>query len=589
MNSFYFANAAGFWALLGIPAVLFIHLLQQKTKRLPVSTLFLLQNLAPESVPGRSLQKLRRSVPLGLQLLLVLLLAWMLAEPRWLRPESSQTLVVVIDSSASMSAFRDDAVKALKAKLPEWERGVAHTDWVLMESDSKRAVLYRGGDRGKFLAALDSWRPGSVSHDWAPALELAQTVRGGQGRIVVVTDREAELPAGVGLLAVGRPLSNVGFSGVAVETGKEGPRWRAAVQNYSDSPQTRTWRMEGGDSEAAAETLRLEPRQVKVLGGGFPPGKERLELVLQEDAFPLDDRLPIIQPVPKPLSYILAASGEAGEFFERLAQGVPALTSVLDQNAADVVIVSRRLGQPVRESEATVLFYTQENADGNYNAQPVVSEDHALVRGVSWQGLLCGGPGPFELTDDDRVLLWQGNRPLVLLREKEKARLLIFNFDFEHSNAMRLPAFVVLINRFLDSVRMQKAAAWAENYETNQPLKLVSNPVLGPVEYSGPEGKDTLTAERASASRAPAVPGFFALEQGKKSLVSGAAHFGDPREADLGEASSGERLLDISSETLKRNTEADPLLPVWILLAFAALGLSWWWQSSLRVKPGVSA
>jgi hypothetical protein len=193
------------------------------------------------------------------------------------------------------------------------------------------------------------------------------------------------------------------------------------------------------------------------------------------------------------------------------------------------------------------------------------------------------------LTDDDRVLLWQGNLPLVLLREKEKARVLIFNFDFEHSNAMRLPAFVVLINRFLDSVRMQKAAAWAENYETNQPLKLVSNPALGPVEYTGPEGKDMLTAERASASRAPAVPGFFALEQGKKPLVSGAAHFGDPREADLGEASSGERLLDISSETLKRNTEADPLLPVWILLALAALGLSWWWQSPLRVKTGVSA
>lgn len=589
MNSFYFANAAGFWALLGVPAVLLIHLLQQKTRRLPVSTLFLLQNLAPESIPGRSLQKLRRSVPLALQLLLVLLLAWMLAEPRWLRPESSQTLVVMLDSSASMSAFREDAAQALKAKLPDWEKGVAHTDWVLMESDGRKPLLYRGGDRAQFLAALASWRPGSVSHDLAPALELAQAVRGGQGRIVAVTDHEAELPAGIGLLAVGRPLANVGFSGVAAEQGKDGPRWRAAVQNYSDAPQTRTWRMEGADSGTAPEPLRLEPRQVKVLGGSFPPGRDRIELVLQEDAFPLDDRLPVILPSPKPLAYILAAGGQAGHFFQRLAEGVPALASVPDQNAADVAVVSRRLGQPVRESGSAILFYAKENTEGTYNPQPVVAEDHPLVRGVNWQGFLGGGPGLFELADADRVLLWQGNLPLVLLREKEKSRVLIFNFDFEHSNAARLPAFVVLVNRFLDSVRAKKAAAWAENYETNQPLKVVSDPDLGPVNYSGPEGKETLSAEQAAAGRAPGVPGFFALEQGKKTLLSGAAHFGDPREADLGEAASVERLLAVSNETLRKNTEADPLVPVWILLALAALGLSWWWQSPLRAKPGATA
>jgi len=589
MNSFYLANAAGLWALLAIPAVLSIHLLQQKTRRLPISTLFLLQNLAPESAPGRSLQKLRRSMPLALQLLLVLLLTWMLAEPRWLRPESSQTIVLVLDSSASMSAFRPEVIRVLGEKLPALEKGISHTEWVLIESDSKRPVLYRGKDRGQLLEALSPWKPGSGSHDWTAALELAQTVKSGQGRMIAVTDRELDLPAGVGLLAVGKPTANVGFSGVVVELEKGRPQWRTTLQNYSDTPQSRNWHAASGGTSTKGQSLILAPREIRELGGPFPEGQNRLELVLDPDAFAFDDRLPVVIPSPKAMNYTSAATGESGEFFKRVAERVPAMVPVPDSSTADLTVISRRLGQPVRESGSAILFYAQQNAEGSFNPQPVAAEDHPLVKDINWQGLLGGGPGPFEMTGQDRVLLWQDDRPLVLLREDEKKRILILNFDFEHSNAARLPSFVILLNRFIDLVRQEKAAGWQDNFETNQPLKLVTDVSLGPVDLFGPAGNEKREAGRMGAWRTPALPGFFEVKQKEVPLVGGAVHFGDPREADLSSASSAERLLDVSEEFLRKNTEADPLLPIWLLLASSALIFSWWWQSSLRKKGRVLA
>src|SRR2546423_8253997 len=102
-----FANPLGLWALLGIPAILLIHFLQRESRRVTVSTLFLLEQLNPISAQGRRLERLRNSAPLWLQLLAVLLATWLLTQPRWVRKDSTQSIVVALDSSISMTVFRD--------------------------------------------------------------------------------------------------------------------------------------------------------------------------------------------------------------------------------------------------------------------------------------------------------------------------------------------------------------------------------------------------------------------------------------------------------------------------------------------------
>ena len=110
----------GLLALLGIPAVLAIHFLQRKAKELPVSTLFLLEHTRREAASGRRFERLIPSIPLWMQLLSVLLLAWFLAEPRYRKAGSIQRVAVVLDSSAQQNGeiHVSGGQRGLNIKLP---------------------------------------------------------------------------------------------------------------------------------------------------------------------------------------------------------------------------------------------------------------------------------------------------------------------------------------------------------------------------------------------------------------------------------------------------------------------------------------
>ncbi|MBC7367218.1 MAG: BatA domain-containing protein, partial [Undibacterium sp.] len=136
-----FANPAALWALLGVPAILAIHFLQQRSRAVVTSTWFLIEQLAPDSTRGRTLERLRTSRQLWLQLLAVLMAAWLLAEPRWILAESAQTVVIVLDASSAMEAFRAPAVAAAEKEIGATAGLAARTTWVVMTTDSRQPPL----------------------------------------------------------------------------------------------------------------------------------------------------------------------------------------------------------------------------------------------------------------------------------------------------------------------------------------------------------------------------------------------------------------------------------------------------------------
>src|SRR5688572_24442527 len=139
-----FANPAGLWVLLGLPAIVAIHFLQQRARIVTTSTWFLIEKLAPDSARGRTWDRLRTSRAFWLQLLAMVLAAWVLAEPRWIRAESAQTVVIVLDASASMDAFRAPAVAAAERELDLSDGLAARTTWVIMTTNPRQPALFRG-------------------------------------------------------------------------------------------------------------------------------------------------------------------------------------------------------------------------------------------------------------------------------------------------------------------------------------------------------------------------------------------------------------------------------------------------------------
>ncbi|HEY1083347.1 MAG TPA: BatA domain-containing protein [Prosthecobacter sp.] len=583
-----FANPLALWALLGIPIVLGIHFLQRRSRRVKVTTLFLLQQLQRESEQGNRIERLRSSIPLWLQLLMVLLFTWLLAAPSWTRKDAVYRIAIVLDSSASMQAFRPEAETAVQAFLRKALPLGSQFELALLGTDSSSSNLYYGDSSTALLEAMPQWQPLLGTHDFSPALRSARSLVGPEGAVLLVTDHvpAAEWPFEAKTLSIGHSLPNVGWAGLSVEE-KDGQWfWRALVTNYGSGPQMRDWQVTVDGASAPPSKLALAPRETRTLSGPFPE-KTRdggLQLVLTADAFSLDDQMPLLRPQPKSLALHLPASGkdensrEITALFRKFAH----VSSASQAGKADVrVIVWPPSIALEPDQNACVFSASSRDANAPTLRGQIVTEAHPLVEGLNWQSLLVRESMVVPGDPRDRVLLWQGTRPLISLRETPSgARQLFCHFDLVTSNALKLPAVAVLLHRFLETLRRDKIEEEQGNYDLRQRLHIAHRAGND----TAPLGLKTSTGESESVPlhqthllRAPARPSFFEVSQNGQMLLRGAAHFADTREADLSLAGPFDETSSLNVRQTESLLETDPNRQLWSLCLLVLLLSSWWW------------
>jgi len=204
-------------------------------------------------------------------------------------------------------------------------------------------------------------------------------------------------------------------------------------------------------------------------------------------------------------------------------------------------------------------------------------EEDPLNQDLNWQGLVAQPLEPFPVKPQDHVLLWKGDKAVIYIRTLDgNRRQLIFNFNFSTSNAARLPAFVLLISRFVESIRQDKIAPEVRNVELAESLALTTDPQKGALVLQGPDGAATnIEPQTVSTLRAPTLPGFFTVTQGGEVLLTGAAQFADARESDFSTATTEDTLASHASRLVELQTHADAWAPAWLLFLGAALILSW--------------
>jgi len=565
----HFANPLGLWALLAVPVILAIHCLQEKSRRLRVSTLFLLERVAPESVSGAKFERLRQSLPMWMQLLAACLLAWMLAEPRWMKKDSQQTVVIVLDSTASMSAFNTEARTAIEKTLAQWSRVAEKTRWHLLESDARKPTLYAGDDREALLAAFSRWQPLRGELDPTDAFNTSRgLVRDGSGAIIYVTDRTATVPSDIAVLAVGEPKSNVGWSGAEMNASRQ---WKTLATNHSDAVQTRQWWVEHELATAPTKsTLTLQPHQSVSLSGELPPNLKQATLVMEGDAFALDDRMSLVVPVERPVRVAMRAGGESGSLIKRMIEALDGVTFVDAATPADLTLAE--IGD---EAPTDAIYIDSPAPEGSkLDASLVVAENHALTRELNWTGLISNKPRALAVLESDSPLLWRGDAVLALQRRTRTAEgrevvQLFLNWDLSKSNAHRLPALLVMLHRYVEQVRSQLDGERAGNYDLAQSIDLPASTTLNQLTlHQGSNAKPFI-------GRAPEQPGFFEVKSPTQILVHGAAQFADAREADLTKAESFDHTEARRSEARERTSESDPLTAVWTLALLGCLLTAW--------------
>ena len=300
-------------------------------------------------------------------------------------------------------------------------------------------------------------------------------------------------------------------------------------------------------------------------------------MVLTSDDFILDDELPLVIPRPKTLRYFLQLTGK----YDQIAEKFGRFRNIEESNdpaQSDLSLVSHDPLLAELPRGNSIIMLDEKNQARKYLRGGIVAERHPLMDGINWQPLLVRESIQMQLDETDKVLLWQGNRPLIALRTSvlpavsgetgaQRTQQLIFNFDLTLSNAGQLESTALLLHRFSQGLRDLKVAPEALNTETGQPLKVatrnstettsLSLTRFGTNGQTLEDGTRMIPLSQARFLQAPETPGFFEVRQGDELLLESGCHFADTREADLRECRSEDQIAPVSGKAVERSTRED--------------------------------
>src|SRR5262245_30418369 len=221
--------------LLFVPAVLAMYLLKLRRDEQVVPSTLLWKRLLTDVEANAPWQKLRRSLLLLLQLLLVALLAILAARPFFERPAGlAGDVVVVIDTSASMGATDTPPTRLAQAKDKVFEAlkelPANGTVSVIAAGRTARVVVNGTTDLGRVRAAIESIEVSPSTGDLGDALNLADALasRAGDADILVATDAALAIKPTlavnheVKVIQVGRERKNQAIVALAVRPSSSG-------------------------------------------------------------------------------------------------------------------------------------------------------------------------------------------------------------------------------------------------------------------------------------------------------------------------------------------------------------------------------
>ncbi|MGH2538713.1 MAG: VWA domain-containing protein [Candidatus Promineifilaceae bacterium] len=533
-----FGFPLGFLALLGLPAVLAIHLFRERQRRTVVSSLSLWSFLELE-VRGPKVRRIPLTWLLILDLLVALLLALALARPQVKLAQAqapARQVVLALDVSASMQA-RD----ALPARFAQAQAQAAALLASLGPEDTAILVAFAGRPHWigstrelslrELSARLADLRAGEVGHTGLlPAVSLA------------AAGLDTALPAELHI------FTDAAFPEVALETFPFPIHWELVggstrnqgVIQLTDQP------LAGGRRQLLAQvanfgdvsadriaTLFLDGRAVDSAPLQLPPNSSRTQVWSVEggaavaaaslagaDPYPQDDTATLGLLRFGRLRVALVA--EEPEPLKRAIESVPGVSLAILRPGdyllgMDFDVTFFRKALPAAwPSGVVVAFDPPENAPlfpaGAAQSLPAepIRQVGPGVETVDFGGLRLPEAMTLpQLPPGFEELLRVGERPLLLRGQAGTGQLFVFLADPDAGNLARHPALPVLV-----AVLIQAAgrSAFPAALPAGQPPALPAGRDYLAAELSGPDGQRRNLLERPAEWRDTLTPGAYQLE-----------------------------------------------------------------------------
>jgi len=545
-----FLNPQFLWLLLLGLLPVALYLFRRKSKTVNVSTLVFFKTLAREHQESAWLRRLKKWLSFLMTMLILSLVVFVLARliAKQDDPDQYQTVVILLDRSASMGMTRENGETVLEAgkrvlrerleKVPN-EIGTA-----LIAYDSRPEVVQpRTFTRRELISRLDSVEVRPISDDRQEAFETAKLIAGLEKPAVIwhVSDRplstsrnpepgETEAEGGEGiaireLLLAAEDTLNVGITSFQIRpVPLEYSRYEVFLQVALNAAATEgtTTRLEvsvGGIPNQFRE-IDLEPGDRVGMTFRLTGSSEQimhLRLKTAGDRFGIDDELKVLLPAQQPVlaawirpddredpytRFALSSIQESGRF--ELLKGTPDAWPLNEK--VDAVIFDGWLPE-TWPSDLPAIVINPPGSVGPvlaraleqpipYDSIRVANEDHPVLFRIASTRLALTQTAVFESVGALEPLWIAGNDSILSAGEIGGQRLVIFGFSPGMSERLPLTASFPLL--------MGNALLWAVDRESGDPrLDVLPTGALSEVsseavEWSSFDG-ETWRPERVSS------------------------------------------------------------------------------------------
>ncbi|MDB5343698.1 MAG: hypothetical protein JWP89_2075 [Schlesneria sp.] len=602
------------WLALGVPIIIF-YILKIRLRRLPVSTVMFWTQVLEEQNPRSIWQRLRHLVSLLLQLAMLALLAFAVADPYFFwEARSARRIVIVIDNSASMNATDVKPTRLAEAKrqAEQWIAGMRHRDeFALVAAGTQPQVIVGFTSRQKTVSsAVQSLATTDGPSQVADAVALARRLLGerqdGKQQEVVVfsdgrfsgveelssalaplsggreppgtTDAAATSPisnatsqAPVKLQIIGTRAANVGITQFQVRRSLVDPlgyEILAEVTNASDQPVECRFEVDLNDEPIDVVPLKLDAggKWSQVFEKTSALGGHLLATLKHDDALAADNTASAVLPRREIQPVLLVTSGNL--FLQKVFEVNPLvkLTVVAEAPAtvpAGTVVVYHRVapdklpaGQVfvIDPANATDLF-----AIGEQIANPIVTKqdkDSPLMSHVRMDNVLMPEARSLTPTLPEQTLILAEavtKEPLFFAVNRPEGRVLVLTVNLDKGDLPLRTAFPITVANALHWFAGNKQ-------DLRESLAAGSLATISSSDFAHPAKSASLLL-KSPAGELKTLPAIERMTIGPLDHCGVWSIIEDPGSADLGKA--------IAPKTSDKTPTDEPLLEIACNLASA--------------------
>ncbi|MBA2556387.1 MAG: VWA domain-containing protein [Chloroflexi bacterium] len=556
--------------LLFVPLILAFYMLRLRRAERPVSSTFLWQQLVRDVEANAPWQRLRRSLLLLLQLLIVLALVLVVARPFSERPAGlSRDVVLVLDASASMAAGDVFPSRLAEAKRVAIEAlGELPADGrvsVVAAGQAPQLVANELSDRSRIASAIESVQQSTAAASLAEALRLADAVaaRARGAEILLVTDDSAaaapavDVRAPVRVLTVGRDRHNQAIVALAVRADPSGLKRSVfvSVANLDDARVERRLQILADDVPFTARDLVLEPlTRAEVVIDELPAGARVVEArltvpasltapeVTEElpDQLALDDAAWAVAPSDRLRRILLVGPGNV--YLQNALSLLPNVElygttgeeydSTTGRELFDLVVFDGYLPDELPQKPLLAIAPPASSSLGLVTGTleaPAVGQpsvDEPLLRNVDLSRLHVAEAQRIELPDWARsVIPGPSEAPLLYAGLREGSPTAVLAFDLRQSDLPLQVAWPILTANLAGEL-LGVATATTATLTPGAPVELPLGPGSAAIRVTAPDGSVVELAPADGDARSvsyvnTAQPGIYRVEQVAEEVPGG--------------------------------------------------------------------